>query len=225
MQTVILDFNTRVQEINEYFSFLEGLDNKTIKLTSSENIDEEKNKLIDYNLLTKTLKANSFLLLYNLIESSMRNAIEAIFDELKGKKISFNAVRVEIKKVVLENFKNRSPNKIHSQIKDISLDIITAGFDSKKLFSGNIDRDEITKTARRYGFSFDTDYAKTKHGENLYDIMEKRNDLAHGNKSFSEIGKSISIGDLLKIKNEVIEYIGQILKNIETYLNNKEYLE
>jgi len=225
MQTVILDFNTRVQEINEYFSFLEGLDNETIKLTSSDNIDEEKNKLIDYNLLTKTLKANSFLLLYNLIESSMRNAIEAIFDELKGKKVSFNAVRVEIKKVVLENFKNRSPNKIHSKIKDISLDIITAGFDSKKLFSGNIDRDEITKTARRYGFSFDTDYAKTKHGENLYDIMEKRNDLAHGNKSFSEIGKSISIGDLLKIKNEVIEYIGQILKNIETYLNNKEYLE
>ena len=225
MQTVILDFNTRVQEVNEYFSFLEGLYNETIKLTLSENIDEEKNKLIDYDLLTKMLKANSFLLLYNLIESSMRNAVEAIFDELKGKKVSFNAVRVEIKKVVLENFKNRSPNNIHSQIKDISLDIITAGFDSKKLFSGNIDRDEITKTARKYGFSFDTDYTKTKHGENLYDIMEKRNDLAHGNKSFSEIGKSISIGDLLKIKNEVIEYIGQILKNIEIYLNNKEYLQ
>ena len=55
--------------------------------------------------------------------------------------------------------------------------------------------------------------------------MRNRNDLAHGNKSFSEIGKDIIIGDLLKIKDEVVEYIGQILKNIEAYLNAKEYLD
>lgn len=37
MQTVILDFNTRAREINEYFSFLEGLDNGTIKFAISDN--------------------------------------------------------------------------------------------------------------------------------------------------------------------------------------------
>ena len=224
MQPVILDFNTRVKEINEYFLFLEGLDNGNIKLALFNSYGEREIKAIDSEL-GKTLKANCFLLLYNLVESSMRNAVEAIFDELKGKKVSFNAVRKEIKKVVLQNFKNRSPDNIHTKIKDISLDIITAGFDSKKLFSGNIDRDEIIKTARKYGFSYDTDYATTKHGENLFNIMEKRNDLAHGNKSFSEVGKLVSISDLLKIKDEVIEYIGQILKNIESYLNEKEYLD
>ena len=55
--------------------------------------------------------------------------------------------------------------------------------------------------------------------------MQKRNDLAHGNKSFSEVGRLVSISDLLKIKDEVIEYIGQILRNIELYLNSKEYLD
>lgn len=224
MQTVLLDFNTRVQEINEYFLFVEGLINETTKLAVSENGDDQKIKTIDSEL-AKTLKANGFLLLYNLIESSMKNAIEAIFDELKGKQVSFNSVRIEIKKVVLQNFKNRSPEDIHTRITDISLDIITAGFKSRELFSGNIDRDEITKTARKYGFSFDTDYSKTRHGENLYIIMRNRNDLAHGNKSFSEVGRDVSIGDLLKIKEEVIEYIKQILKNIETYLNSKEYLD
>jgi MAE_28990/MAE_18760-like HEPN len=224
MQTVLLDFNTRVQEINEYFLFLEGLINGTTKLAISENGDMQKIKVIDSEL-AKTLKANGFLLLYNLIESSMRNAIEAIFDELKDKQVSFNSVRIEIKKVVLQNFKSRSPEDIHTKITDISIDIITAGFKSRELFSGNIDRDEITKTARKYGFSYDTDYSKTKHGENLYNIMRNRNDLAHGNKSFSDVGKDISIGDLLKVKDEVVEYIGQILKNIEKYLNAKEYLD
>lgn len=115
MQTVISDFNTRVQEINKYFLFLDGLVNETIKLVILEDGVEQKIREIDRDLV-KTLKANGFLLLYNLIESSMTNAIEAIFDELKEKKIPFDSVRIEIKKVVLQNFKSRSPDDIHTKI-------------------------------------------------------------------------------------------------------------
>jgi MAE_28990/MAE_18760-like HEPN len=188
-----------------------------------ENNGLQKIKSINADL-AKTLKANGYLLLYNLVESTMRNAIEAIFDELSSNSVSFDSVRIEIKKVILYNFKNRSPDNVHSKIKDISVDIITAGFSSKELFSGNVDRDEITRTARKYGFSYDTDYSKTKHGENLYSVMRNRNDLAHGNKSFAEIGKDTSIQELLQVKEEVIEYLKQILKNIEGYLIKKEYL-
>jgi hypothetical protein len=223
MQTVLSDFNTRVQEINEYFLFLEGLVNRTIKLETLENSGEKKIREIDRDL-AKTLKANGFLLLYNLIESSMTNAIEAIFDELKEQEISFNSIRVEMKKVILQNLKSRSPDNIHEEIVNISTDIITAGFNRKKIFSGNINQRKITETARNYGFSSETEYSKTKHGQSLDNIMKNRNDLAHGTKSFADIGKDISIEDLLKIKGEVIEYISQILKNIEDYLVLQEYL-
>ncbi|WP_445247141.1 MAE_28990/MAE_18760 family HEPN-like nuclease [Microcoleus sp. OTE_8_concoct_300] len=224
MQTVLLDFHSRVQEVNQYFVFLEELIKETTKLAVSGDNGEQKITAIDSDL-AKILKANAFLLLYNLVESTMRNAIEAIFNEISSKKISFNYVRSEIKKVTIHNFKNRSPDNVHSKIKDIAMDIITAGFNSKELFSGNVDRDEITKTARKYGFSFDTDYSKTKHGEHLYDIMQHRNDLAHGNKSFAEVGKKASIEDLLKVKEEVIEYLQQILQNIQDYLDKQEYLD
>jgi hypothetical protein len=82
MQTVLLDFNTRVEEINGYFLFLEELLNETMKLAILED-SKQTIRAID-SKLAKTLKANGFLLLYNLVESSMRNAIEAIFDELKA---------------------------------------------------------------------------------------------------------------------------------------------
>ena len=224
MQTVRADFNIRVQEINRYFLFLDALVNERMKLVTLEDGIERKIRGIDSDL-AKTLKANGFLLLYNLVESSMTNAIEAIFDELKERKIPFNSVRTEIKKVVLQNLKNRSPDDIHTKMTDISIDIITAGFRRRELFSGNIDREEITKTARKYGFSCDTNYLETKHGDNLYGVMKNRNDLAHGNKSFSEIGKSTSIEDLLKVKEEIIAYIAQILNNIENYLVAQEYLD
>jgi hypothetical protein len=54
--------------------------------------------------------------------------------------------------------------------------------------------------------------------------MEKRNDLAHGNKSFANVGRNVTIGDILQIKEEVVEYLRQILINIEGYLERQEYL-
>lgn len=224
MQTVFEEFHTRVNEVNQYFVFLEGLIQENTKLAVLGDNGEQTIKAIDSNL-AKTLKANAFLLLYNLIESTMRNAIEAIFTEISSQRISFDVVRIEIKKIVIHNFKKRSPDNVHSRLRDISVDIITAGFQKRELFSGNVDRDEITKVARNYGFSFDTDYSKTKHGEHLYDIMQNRNDLAHGNKSFAEIGQNTSIEDLLKVKEEVREYLQQILQNIKQYLENQEYLD
>ena len=224
MQTVILDFNTRVEEINKYFLFLEELISEKTKLSTLDNNGNIQIQEVDSELV-KTLKANSFLLLYNLIESSMTNAIEAIFDKLINENVSFNDVRVEIKRVIVQNFKNRSPEGVYSQITDISLDIIKVGFNRKEIFSGNIDAKKITKTATQYGFSYDTDYEKTKHGKSLRDIKNIRNDLAHGYTSFSEIGKDRTIEDLIKIKNEVVEYMNQILINIQSYLNSKKYLD
>lgn len=51
------------------------------------------------------------------------------------------------------------------------------------------------------------------------------NDLAHGIKSFEEVWPDNTIEKLLEIKNEVIEYLRQILENVKTYLDNQEYLD
>jgi len=39
------------------------------------------------------------------------------------------------------------------------------------------------------------------------------------------VGQGKTIEDLLEIKEEVIEYLRQILENIKTYLDNQEYLD
>ncbi len=76
-------------------------------------------------------------------------------------------------------------------------------------------------TAKEYGFS-----AKTKtDSSDLLTVKNNRNDLAHGIKSFAEVGKDKSADELIKIKNKVVEYLRQILEKIEIYLENQEYLE
>jgi hypothetical protein len=224
MNTVLLDFNTRAQEVDDYFIFLHGLIKQTTKLAVADSAGQDKIQSLNPEF-AKTLKANGFLLLYNLVESTMRNAIVAIFDELKNQAISFAQLKPKIKMIVLQNLKKCSPEEIHLQINQISTDIITATFDGEKLFSGNVDARLIKEIAKKYGFSYQTDFAKTKNGEKLVDIKDKRNDLAHGVKSFKEVGQGKTIEDLLEIKKEVIEYLRQILENIKTYLDNQEYLD
>ena len=224
MNTVLLDFNTRAQEVDDYFIFLHGLSKQTTKLAVADSAGQYQIQSLNPEL-EKTLKANGLLLLYNLVESTMRNAIVAIFDELKNQAISFDQLKPKIKMIVLQNLKNRSPEKIHLQINQISTDIIIATFDGEKLFSGNVDARLIKEIAEKYGFSYQTDFAKTKNGQNLVVIKRNRNDLAHGIKSFEQVGGYQTLEELLEMKEEVVEYLTQILQNIRDYLDNEEYLE
>ena len=218
------DFSERSREVSKYFVFLKTLEQGTIKLSMEGMDGKPKIRKLDSDL-EKTLKASCFLLLYNLVESTMRNAIEAIFDELSTQGVSFDKVRPEIKKIVLRNIKKCNPDKILVSITTISVDIISACFDKAELFSGNIDGRLIKDLATDYGFSYQTDAKKTGNGKDLLTIKTNRNDLAHGIKSFSEVGREKSADELLMIKNKVISYLKQILLNLETYLDNKEYLE
>ncbi|MEG4999741.1 MAE_28990/MAE_18760 family HEPN-like nuclease [Microcoleus sp. B4-D4] len=222
--TLFQDFNERSQEVSKYFMFLKSLEQGTTKLSMQGQGGIPKIKEIDSELI-KTLKASGFLLLYNLVEATMRNAIEAIFDELRGRGISYDQVKPELKKIVLKNLKKRNPDIIFSSITAISLDIITAGFDKKDLFSGNIDGLKIRATATEYGFSHLTNYAKTGNGSDLLIIKTNRNDLAHGFKSFADVGKDKTANELLEIKNNTVRYLRQILQNIEQYLSNQDYLD
>ncbi len=145
------DFDRRSKEVSKYFLFLKNLEQSSIQLKMG-NDRNPKIKNIDSDL-EKTLKATGFLLLYNLVESTVRNAIESIFDEIQNKNISFDDVRDELKMVIVKNFKNNnSAEKLISEINTISQDIISASFNKEKMFSGNIDAKKIKDTAILYGF-------------------------------------------------------------------------
>jgi hypothetical protein len=221
---LIQDFDERSKEVSKYFIFLKSLEKGTTKLSMGANLDHSKIKEIDPELL-KTLKASGFLLLYNLVEATMKNIIEAIFDKLRDEGTPYDEIRPELKKVVLKNLKRRNPDEVFLSISTISIDIISAGFVKKDLFSGNLDGKRIKETAIEYGFSHLTDPIKTGNGSDLLTVKTNRNDLAHGIKSFAEIGRDKTADELLEIKNKVIRYLKQILKNIKNYIDNKDYLD
>ncbi|BAY96452.1 hypothetical protein NIES37_03850 [Tolypothrix tenuis PCC 7101] len=163
------DFNERAKDVSDYLYFLRDLEQGNILLSKDGAISK-----IDSEL-DKSLKATGFLLLYNLIESTMRNAIQSIFDELSNKGVSFDELRLEIKKIILQNIKKNiqqsGVNDFLEQIESIFIDIIQSGFNRDDLFSGNVDAREIKIIARVYGFSATTD-KDTRDGIDLLSIKK-----------------------------------------------------
>lgn len=224
-------FEERSQEVSDYFIFIKDLKDEKIQLAIEENA-ERLNVKERYPYLSSTLKAGAYLLLYNLVESSMRDAIEAIFAELKNQQIPFDNLTPKLKEIVLENMKEIALKKRHNeddkvlkQIQNISLDIIWVGFNKEKALPGNMDGKSIKNTAEKYGFSYQTNPQETNNGRDLEKIKKNRNDLAHGVKSFADVGQGTTAEELIEIKNKVVNYLRQILENIESYLVNKEYLD
>ncbi|MEK7434859.1 MAG: MAE_28990/MAE_18760 family HEPN-like nuclease [Cyanobacteriota bacterium] len=223
MREVITDFNKRVDEINKYFVLLSQIvdDNAELFFRNENNY-----KLID-NELHKILKANGFLLLYNLIESSIKSSMTTIFDSITQEQIPYKELRPEFKRAWIEfrylNFQNKNPDDVCIELKNMS-DLISFSFEQMKIISGNLDSKKIKELAEKYGFSSITD-SSTRDGCELVIVKNKRNALAHGNISFSECGREYHLNDLLRIKEHVINYLDNIIKNIEQYLINKEYKE
>lgn len=225
-------FDERVNDINEYFEFIETLINKRPTMSYS---DTEQNYLKKITInITHILKSNAFLILYNLIEATVSNAIEDIHDEiLNNNNLCVDLLCTNLTKIAFKNIDIKSIDKLDFNTTNASKIILTHWLSNHKnsinnnknpLFAGNVDAKKIKEIAKKYGFSYFTDPIITRNGAYLLLIKNARNSLAHGEYSFLEKGRDTSIDDLTNFKNETINYLNKILDNIATYIETKQYL-
>lgn len=216
------DFLKRVAEIEGYFEFLSKLDGPHARLHYEDENGNLLSEPIDQEVL-KTLRAASLLIMYNLVESAIKSAIETIYDDLKQKKVNFDDVRDELKQVAISNLRRNGKDLLLKQI-TLAADILTIPFKREELFSGNVDAKKIRETAAKYGFSSNSTSPQARGGVGLLVIKTRRNDLAHGDYSFSEVGRDFPVPDLVDLKTEVVAYLTDIVTNIEQYVAREEYL-
>lgn len=219
MNAVRADFRQRASEVQRYFRFVVAEANDTLEIAVPKG-DGVALRLGERDELLKTLKASCYLLLYNLVESTMRNIVEAIFDEFRAEGIRFDDCREEIRRLVLVNFKARNTDSLLAKLLDIARHIVTETFESKETFAGNLDARTIRETAKRFGFK----PPSIKTGWVMQTVKDNRNYLAHGNKSFSEIGKDTTPDRLEEARKQTVVILILTIRNVATYLIEKRYL-
>ncbi len=228
MSVLIAEYDGRVAEIDLYFTFLADILERDAELYYPR---ARKNKRAIMNDdLVKILKANACLLLYNLVESSIRNGLNRIYDSIKNDKVNYEVLRMELRELwVHDEFKpdpSRLPENNAKRVLEILERVVGSKyiqFDSKLLpISGNLDADRVRDLSAKYGFSHGTSPA-TKGGYHLVRVRQERNNLAHGLKSFTECGRDLTLDTLIEIKRQVVTYVRQILRNIQRFIDRRQY--
>ncbi|MEM6187633.1 MAE_28990/MAE_18760 family HEPN-like nuclease [Shewanella vaxholmensis] len=229
MEDVIEDFNVRVDEINKYFLFLKNIvvDDATLYLSQKRSY---KFKSVDDDL-HKILKANAFLLVYNLVESSFTRTLQCLCDEINLSGKNYNSMIPEIRKAWLKyevDYFSKIPkgiNKgdyIYEVIGNISEQVLTVPRSLKGIgISGNLDVKKIKDCALIYGVK--SEALENRKSNGLFVVKAKRNSLAHGELSFTQCGREYDFYELLEIKKEVVSYMRFVLNLFKSRINSKYY--
>lgn len=222
MKTTRAEYTKRLNEVTLYFETIKLLDNGDCSIICKDINGGTTEKIIDGEL-AKIMKANGFLLLYNLIEATIRNSISAILNSISTDKLTFRLLSDNLKKLWInqEINKTKDISKFKEKVSELSEKILNdklLEFSNECVnISGNIDAQRIREIAKKFG------YLEPKNGRGLQTIKDKRNQLAHGEFTFSDIGKNYTSNDLIDYKSEVITFIENVLNNVETYINAKGY--
>ncbi len=108
MQAIYDMFNERVEEINLYFEALKELDSESFQRT--ENAQHYYN-----DNFIKILKANTLLMIYNLVESTVMGGILEIYDRVRQEGLTYAGVCSEIKDIWF-SYKLTFKNSLTKQI-------------------------------------------------------------------------------------------------------------
>lgn len=210
----ISDFEDRRRQVRHYLAIVVAAErNATIGKTTRAH---------ERRLLT--LRAGTFLLLYNLIEATTRGAIDAIHDRIVTEQVPFTLLNLALRKEVVRRFiLDANPAKNHTMI-DFPVEFVAIALDQGIKLAGNVDARLIRQLAACYGFSHQTT-ERTWQGSDLLTIKSNRNALAHGFQSFEDVGRDYPSRELLALTRRSHAYIGEILRNVSDYIDNEGYRE
>ena len=224
MQAIFDMFDERVEEIDLYFKAMKDLDQGTSDHVSNATFYNDE--------FIKILKANTLLMIYNLVESTVMGGILEIYDKLKQEGLTYSGVRKEIKDIWFSyKFRQVYDQQAHyNSYKGKALEIVNSILTGEVIeldrkataISGNLDAQQIRNVCSEHGIVFQTD-AQSRGGIVLETVKDRRNDLAHGTLSFAECGRDYSIEDLGEIKDQTELFLKGLLSGMKKYYDEKQY--
>lgn len=216
------EFQDQKEKINIYFEHLKEYDSQDDGLIG------------DKILINTTQKSSAILILYNIIESIVSRLLGKIHDKIMNETILYHEFNDNLRRTIFIFYKKildeNNIDKNHKSMEVFYFLIngknkikLTYNFmvETYQLFSGNLDAKEIRSVFKnKYGFEFNENELKEPV---LKRIREGRNNLAHGDQSFEEYGRNLTIQDIVAMKDKVFSFLDRLIEKVEIYLTKQLY--
>lgn len=230
MNAVVADFEQRVSEVNKYLRLLKAIDRQDATIHSPSKASYKSIPIEDD--WRKVSKATVYLLIYNLVEAAIRSAFGELYDKLLSEEKTFESVCCQIQNIwILSEHKKltretASPENYREAAARMVLSVLNkevVRLESSRLpVSGNLDADSIRKICHDHGVEVKV-HRSAKGGVDLGTVKDQRNALAHGNRSFTEVGRDVTVEDLIRTAKQTETFVRSILKNITDYMDKQQY--
>lgn len=223
MEGVKRELSIRKEEADSLLNFLKSLESGAV----------EGSTAIERRTTVQTsIKAGIVLMLYNAVESTITKSLERLHEIIIDKELAFSDCNDSLKKLLVvyyENAKAKSSD-IHKQVPfilelnnylgnngnfSLSYSVLAKYY---TLYSGNLDSKEIQAVLNKYGITFE------ERATELQTIKNMRNKLAHGESTFEEIGRDLSIQQLEHMQSRTFEYLEKTIITIEEYLQTEKFI-
>lgn len=226
MLTVIQGFKDNVKEVDDYFVLLQKLEEGYLTLHNESGSTFHIN-----SDLSRMLKANAVLIIYNLIEATIKNGLWELFENMKLDNLAYPALIKQIQLLWIDQRIKLEYNTRDETVNGQIMNVINAAmqqslsyFQDKKQLkfdAGTLDVKGINLTFKRHGLAVIS--AHNLISESFSNIKKNRNNLAHGDKTFRDCGKDYSYRDLRIIKVHVERFLMKSLLSIKSFIDNKSY--
>lgn len=187
---------------------------------------------LTYQELINIFKSNLSLMLYNIIEYTVANLIDSIYDEIRMQNLSYIDVNDSIKqlwkKTILKAVNDPNANfntfiKKNDEIIDYIIERRTLSLNSRdSLPAGNLDGLKIKETFVNHGVQVPSS-SQYFRPDILENIKQNRNNLAHGTVSFVEAVQNDSISDLESNAHIIVGFLDELIGTVKNYIETREY--
>ncbi len=222
MQSIKEELSIRVEEIDSVITLLQLMENGQLECQSETP---------NFVMVKTSIKAGIILMLYNAVESTVTKCLERMHGILINQGLMFNDCNDSLKQLVVVYYENAKEKvaDVHNKAPHILrfYEYINGnrGFEltyeqmSKfySLYSGNLDSREIISVLEKYGIGFQERISELKT------IKDKRNQLAHGELSFEEVGRELSLQQLNHMKERTFTYLEKLIDEINRYIEDEQY--
>lgn len=178
------------------------------------------------------LKSNAYIMMYNMIESTIKEIIFALYDNINAANLTYREISLKLQELweshQFENLDkgNAKANKYKQEAHKMITSIIknnTVKFNNNNIkLSGNADFENVLIIMQKHGIKVDTSHIG-KYSDELRNIKNIRNSLAHGGTSFIESGRDISFNDINKMCMHTEEYLEQLIKDANYFIWRKQF--
>lgn len=238
MITFIDTYNNRKKEIENFLELMEFLEKKEndrqngISKFGEFFYSKESNIHLTYQSLINILKSNISLMIYSIIEYTVTNLIDTIYDEIRLNNLSYTDVNQSIKelwrKTILKAINDPNANfntflRKNEEIISMILNHHTLNMYSRNtLPAGNLDGNSIKEIFAYHGIQIKTNSSNYRP-DILQEIKENRNNLSHGSISFIEAVREDSLIDIRQKKIFVITFLDELIDTVSFYITNQKY--